>query len=35
VTAVAKADEGVFTNLMGAAKQRLSGDDNNNGKARS
>lgn len=29
VTAVAKADEGVFTHLMGAAKQRLSGDDNN------
>jgi len=32
VTAVAKADEGVFTRLMVAARQRLSGDDNNNGK---
>jgi len=33
VTAVAKADEGVFTRLMGAARTRLSGDDNNDGKA--
>ena len=29
VAAVARADEGVFTDLMGAAKQRLSGEDNN------
>jgi len=33
VTAVAKADEGVFTRLMGAARTRLSGDDNHDGKA--
>jgi len=34
VAAVAGADEAVFTRLMGAARQRLSGDDNTNGKPR-
>jgi chorismate mutase/prephenate dehydrogenase len=35
VAAVAGADEAVFTSVMGAAKQRLSGEDNGNGKPRS
>jgi len=35
VAAVAGADEAVFTSVMGAARQRLSGEDNGNGKPRS
>jgi len=35
VAAVASADEAVFTRVMGAAKQRLSGENGNHGKPRS
>jgi len=35
VTAVAHADEAVFTRHMTAAKQRLTGDDNTTGNGRS